>query len=102
MNDATWETCKDPWPMLQVVRRTAGGRKLRLFAIACSRRLWHLLDDPRSRRAVEVAERVADGLAPTAESGEARRASRAADTERGRLAGQELDRGWPSLATLTL
>src|SRR5262245_50761361 len=47
-------------------------RKLRLFAVACCRRVWQLLPDAPTRRLVEACERHADGLATAAEMSEAR------------------------------
>lgn len=50
-------------------------RELRLFASWCVRQVWYLLTDERSRTAVEVAERYADGVASDSELDAARYAA---------------------------
>ena len=50
----------DPGELLDSVRDEITSRKLRFFACACCRRIWHLLTDIRSRQAVEIAELFAD------------------------------------------
>jgi hypothetical protein len=53
--------------MLTYLGRRISDRKLRLYGCAGCRRLWPFLRDERSRKAVEVSERYADGLASEAE-----------------------------------
>jgi hypothetical protein len=61
VTEAEWATGMDPLRMLQALRGRASERKLRLLAAACCRRVWNLLTDPRSRKAVEFVEAQADG-----------------------------------------
>jgi hypothetical protein len=69
LTDSEWITATDPQEMLLFLRNSGGAseRTLRLFAAACVRRVWHLLTDERSREAIEVSERYADGLASEGE-----------------------------------
>lgn len=62
MMEAEWQSCIDPQQMLAFLEGRTTTRQLRLFACGCCRRIWHLISDPRSREAVEVGERLADGL----------------------------------------
>jgi hypothetical protein len=79
VTEVEWLASEDPLAMLSIRRQWSengirikdgpyfSDRQLRLFACACCRAVWGLLTDKRSRRAVEVAERFADGLAMESE-----------------------------------
>lgn len=73
MTESEWLGSGDPAPLLRYLReRHTSERKLRLLACACCRRIWDRLSDPRSRDAVEVAERFADDHATRLELARAR------------------------------
>lgn len=70
MTEQEWLSSNDPTSMLEhaMTGRKCDNslycpseRKLRLFACACCRQVWHLLTDPRSRKLIEVAEKYAEG-----------------------------------------
>lgn len=64
MTEQEWLTCSDPDAMLAFLQGTglSSPRKLRLYACACGRRLWNLLN-PACREALDVAAKVADDTA---------------------------------------
>jgi hypothetical protein len=55
-----WLYCTDPNGMLDLLGARVSDRKQRLFALACCRRLWHLIPVGPCRNAVAVADRFAD------------------------------------------
>jgi hypothetical protein len=75
MTEDQWLTCAEPELMLGFLRNKASERKLRLFAVTCCRRVWHLLKHKQSRKAVQIAERYADGRAGEEEMNAAYRRS---------------------------
>jgi hypothetical protein len=77
MDEGKWLKATHPHALVDYLRGVgqASPRKLRLFAVACCRRIWHLLTDERARRSVEVAERYADTAASDAERLAAQRAA---------------------------
>src|SRR5438128_12663717 len=62
MTEAQWLACRNPRDMVNFMRGKVDG-KLQLFFCACCRDIWHLLNAPLFRQAVELAEQFADGLA---------------------------------------
>jgi hypothetical protein len=79
VTEAEWLVCTDPNPMIQFLELGRKGtcRKLRLFGVACCRRVLHFHNDDRIHRIVEVAEEYADGQASVAKRRAANRRSSA-------------------------
>jgi len=67
MTEREWMTCSEPETMLHFLRGKGSDRKLRLFAVACCRHIWDLLEDERSRLAVETSAAYIEGLASRVE-----------------------------------
>jgi hypothetical protein len=69
MTPEEWERCTHLDEMLEFLRASgrASSRKLRLFGVACCRRIWPYLTTDQARHAVEVSERYADRRAKRSE-----------------------------------
>jgi hypothetical protein len=66
MSEEEWLAAGDPATLVNAMRGKRD-RKLRLLFCACARTVWDMLDQPLYRTAVEIGERLADGLADPAE-----------------------------------
>src|SRR5262245_23903603 len=96
MTELEWWFCVDPSKMLALLKRQQGGRKMRLFAVACCFRIGHLITDLRSQRAVAVAEQYADGMVADEERSEAELAASACYEEQGKgFFKSSIDLGFP-------
>jgi hypothetical protein len=84
MTEADWLAGADPHRAMVWVRESGkvSDRRLRLFATAYCRRYRNVFDDPRSRKAVEIAELYADGLATEIQRKEAHRNARKVASDR--------------------
>ena len=83
MTEQEWLACTDPQKILEFSRGKASDRKLRLFAVACCRRIWDFLPTDACQRAVEIAERYADDQAANRELSSAWSAVAASAEEEG-------------------
>jgi len=61
MTEAEWLASTNPQSMLECLETRANDRKLRLYAVACWYRLWHLIPDQNDRQAIKTSEDYADG-----------------------------------------
>jgi len=72
MLEAEWSRAVNPQKMIAVLNGKGSERLWRLFVVACTRRVEHLMRYHASRKALEVAERFADGNASREELNVAR------------------------------
>jgi hypothetical protein len=77
MTEDEWMAADDPADLLWYLtrppkHRKPSERKVTYFACACCRRIWGLIPTEASSRAIELAERYADGMATSEERDTAR------------------------------
>ncbi len=82
MTEGEWAVCDDPVRMMAFLGARLDGRKGRLLACACCRRIPGVFRDARGRQALEANERFADGAETAAGLAEARALAEAAFKDR--------------------
>jgi hypothetical protein len=60
MREEQWLACMDPEPMLKFLGKRCTPRKLHLIAIACCRRIRHLITQSDTRRLLDLAPESVD------------------------------------------
>src|SRR5262245_45738418 len=63
MSEFAWMHYGSPVPMLRLLEDRVSDRKLRLFAVACCRRISYWIKNPDLLTALDVAEQYADSRA---------------------------------------
>ncbi len=71
VTEGEWTATVDAEQLVAALPSESSNRKLRLFGVGCCRRIWPMLKDSRSRQAIDVVERYADGGATDGELEEA-------------------------------
>ena len=74
MTEAEWNVCTHLLDMLEILQGKSTNRKMRLFAVACCRRINPCFLCPASHQAILAAERLAEGQATIEEAIPIRRA----------------------------
>src|SRR5262249_35804474 len=55
-SEAEWQACQSPFDMLRYLDGKIGDEAFMGFSVACCRRIWALLTDPRSRAVVDATD----------------------------------------------
>jgi hypothetical protein len=72
MTEAEWLACESPVETVAALLERAGARKRMLFACACFRRGWALIQFESTKEVIVLMERYADGDASPSDFAEAR------------------------------
>ena len=97
--EEVWRTAKPEW-LLWIASRQGvlTDKELRMFVVFCARQVQHLMEDQRSIKAIDVAERYANGFATNEELTAARAAARSAVRDADAVAYAARDAAWIAAA----